>query len=199
MTTAELKAVLDAHQVWLKTGAGNAADLSGANLCSANLRGANLSGADLFSANLSDANLSDANLRDANLRNANLRNAGLRGADLSGAKNIPAWADTETRILPDGDIVGWKKCQDGVIVKLLIPAAAHRSNATGRKCRCEYAFVQEVIGAEVGVSNHAAGFSYKVGQIVRPLKPWCADRWQECASGIHFFITRQEAENYSPL
>ena len=100
-------------------------------LRSADLRSADLSAADLRCADLRSADLSDANLRDANL------------SELTVA---------QTSILPDeGDIIGWKKAitLDGapIIVKLLIPADAQRSNATGRKCRASTA---QVGSAQVG-------------------------------------------------
>jgi hypothetical protein len=89
-------------------------------------------------------------------------------------------------------LIGYKKLENRVICKLLIPAAAKRSNATGRKCRAEYAVVLE----GEGVSEHDSSFKYKVGQTVRPTKPFDENRFLECASGIHFFITRQEAEDF---
>ena len=176
------------------------ADLRGADLSGANLRGAILRDADLRDAYLRGADLSDAFLRGADLRGADLSGADLsgaylRGADLREAKDIPAFASAQTVIVPEGQIVGWKKCRDNVIVKLTIPAEARRSNATGRKCRAEYADVAEVIGAEVGISIHDCRTAYRVGQRVT-CDDWCEDRWQECAGGIHFFITRDEAEAY---
>ena len=161
----------------------------------ADLRGADLRGADLSGANLRGANLSDANLSGANLSGANLRGADLRDANLSGAEDIPEIAKAQTLITPEGNIVGWKKCKDGIIVKMLIPSDAKRHNATGRKCRAEYADVLEVIGAEVGISRHDGKTEYRVGQRVTCDK-WGEDRFEECAGGIHFFITRIEAENY---
>jgi hypothetical protein len=115
------------------------ADLSGADLSRANLSGANLSGADLSGADLSgavlrSADLSRADLSRADLSGADLSRADLSRADLSGAKNIPDYVRAVTCILPDGPIIGWKKCNDGVIVKMQIPAKAKRSNATGREC-----------------------------------------------------------------
>ncbi|WP_202844746.1 pentapeptide repeat-containing protein [Luteimonas saliphila] len=170
------------------------ANLSNANLSDANLRGANLSDANLRGANLSNANLSDANLRGANLSNANLIDANLRGANLRGAKGADL-AIARTRILPEGDLIGWKKCQDSVIVKLRIPADANRSHAFGRKCRAEFADVLEVFGAEVGISRHDGKTEYRVGQRVTPDS--FDDNWQdECSNGVHFFITRLEAEAY---
>ena len=143
----------------------------------------------------SGANLRGADLRSADLRSADLYGANLRGADLRGAKNIPAIALAQTLITPEGDIVGWKKCMNGVIVKLLIPAEAKRHNATGRKCRAQFADVLEVIGSEVGVSQHDGKTEYRVGQRVT-CDNWCEDRFDECSGGIHFFITRSEVEDY---
>jgi hypothetical protein len=78
---------------------------------------------------------------------------------------------------------------------LTVPSKARRSNATGRKCRAEFVKVLDVIGAEVGISKHDGKTEYRKGKIVRCDK-WEEDRWIECGGGIHFFITRYEAENY---
>ena len=195
------------------------ANLAGANLADANLAGANLADANLADANLADANLARANLADANLADANLAGANLAGANLAGANLADAnlaraylaeanlaganladaknadFAIAQTRILPDGDLIGWKKCMQDVIVKLRIPEAAKRSHAFGRKCRAEYADVVEVIGADVGISKHDSSTEYRVGQRVIPDR--FDENWaEECSSGIHFFITRLEAEVY---
>ena len=171
------------------------ANLYWANLYWANLRGAYLRGANLRGADLYGADLYGADLRGANLHGANLHGANLHGANLYGAEDIPAFVGAQTIIVSEGQIIGWKKCRNGVIVKISIPAEARRSNATGRKCRAEYADVLDVIGAEVGVSQHDGTTEYRVGQRVACDK-WCEDRWQECAGGIHFFLTREEAEAY---
>ena len=170
------------------------ADLRGANLSGANLSGANLSCADLSGANLSGADLRGADLRGANLRDANLRGADLRDANLRGANNVDT-AIAMTRILPEGTLIGWKKLRDGVIAKLMIPEYAKRSHAFGRKCRAEFAEVLELHGAEVGYSQHDSTFVYRVGDVVKP-DLWSEDWQEECANGIHFFITRLEAEQY---
>ena len=155
--------------------------------------GANLSGADLRGADLYDANLSGANLSGADLRGADLRGANLSGADLRGAKDIPSIAAAQTIVAASGTITGWKKCQCGVVVKLRIPEEARRSNASGRKCRAEYADVIEVIGGDVGISLHDGVTKYIAGTRVT-CDVWCEDRWRECAGGIHFYITKEEAE-----
>ena len=181
MTSEHLKQVLELHVAWLGNKPGG--------------QRANLSGADLHNANLSGAYLRGANLRNANLSGADLRNANLSGANLSGA-NLSDIALAETSIVPEmGQFTGWKKCKNGVLVRLIIGKKAKRSNATGRKCRAEYVKVAEVIGAEVGISSRDGTTEYRVGQIVRCDK-WEEDRWIECAGGIHFFLTRAEAQSY---
>ena len=165
---------------------------SRADLSRADLSGADLSGAYLSGANLSRANLSGAYLSGAYLSGADLSGADLSGADLSRAKDAE-FAIASTRILPDGDLIGWKKCKNNIIVKLRIPEAAKRSHAFGRKCRAEYADVIEVIGGEVGYAQHDGKTKYKTGQRVTPDK-WCENWQDECSNGIHFYITRLEAE-----
>ncbi len=179
---------------WLRDeDSGERANLRGANLYGANLRGANLRGANLTGANLYGANLTGANLRGANLYGANLT-----GANLRGAQNAE-YAFALTNILPDGDLIGWKKLRGGLICKLRIPADARRSNATGRKCRAECADVLEIWdgdkAVDEGASKYGEYFVYRVGETVK-VDNFDEDRWSECSSGIHFFITRIEAEKY---
>ncbi|WP_254217998.1 pentapeptide repeat-containing protein [Burkholderia multivorans] len=192
------------------------ADLRGANLSGANLRDANLSGADLRGANLRGANLSDAYLSGANLRGAYLSGADLSGADLRGANLSDAYlrgadlsgaylrgADLRDvknfafQIIPEeGAFVGWKKLKNGVIAKLEIPADAKRtSTPIGRKNRAEFVRVLELFGAEEGLSQYDGKTVYRVGEIVRP-DSYNDDIRLECTNGIHFFVTRAEAEAY---
>lgn len=50
------------------------------------------------------------------------------------------------------------------------------------------------IGATEGYSQHDKGKTvYRVDEIVHCDK-WDEDRWNECSGGIHFFLTREEAE-----
>jgi len=172
------------------------ANLSEANLSGANLSGAYLSEANLYGAYLSEANLYGAYLSGANLYGAYLYGANLYGAYLSGANNIPKIAADSTSICAEGELIVYKKLKEGVAV-LRIPADANRSNAAGRKCRASKAVVVELPeGLAVGHSQCDPSFEYIVGETVEPTKPFCEDRWMECASGIHFFITRGEAEMF---
>jgi hypothetical protein len=173
--------------------------LTGANLARANLAGADLDGANLAGAYLARANLAGANLARANLAGANLARANLARANLDGAIGAD-YAIASTRILPEGSIIGWKKCRKDRIVRLLVPTDAKRSHAFGRKCRAEFVRVLNVFNkdgsaAEIAVSDKDENTKYTKGATVRCDK-WCEDYTQECAGGIHFFITRIEAENY---
>ena len=177
-------------------------DLRGVNLRGVNLYGADLSRANLRGANLYGANLYGANLRGVDLRGANLYGVNLYGANLYGAENADL-PKAQTIIVPEGSIIGWKKCLNGLIVKLSIPEEARRSNATGRKCRAEFADVLEIIDTTdkrkkptVATSQHDDKFIYKLGERVTPNK-WNEARFEECAEGIHFYITRIEAENHN--
>lgn len=166
-----------------------------------------LLGADLRGANLRGACLCDACLCDANLYGACLLGADLRYADLRGA-NLSELTVAKISILPDeGDIIGWKKALalDGapIIVKLLIPADAQRSNATGRKCRASTARVLDLQDKQgnslppdtTAYSSFDPDFTYKKGETVH-VEDFDTNRWNECAPGIHFFITRIEAVKY---
>ena len=190
-------------QAAIKAGANlYGADLQGANLRGADLRGADLQGANLYGADLQGANLrgaylQGANLQGANLLGANLRGANLRGANLQGTKNVPDQLNAESSIVPEtGQFEGWKKCRNNVIVRVGIFKDAKRSNSTGRKCRASRVKVLEVIGAEQGVSIYSNKIVYQIGKTVK-CDVWNEDRWVECGGGIHFFITRKEAELYN--
>jgi hypothetical protein len=191
------------------------ADLFGANLFGANLRGANLRGAnlrnadlrraDLRNADLRRADLFGANLRNADLRRADLRNADLRRADLCGASIDQMMWNIYTVFYPlqcpeSGSYIGYKKAS-GLVVELEIPADARRSSATSRKCRASKAKVLSITdingnpaGGQVK-SNYDPDFVYTIGETVE-VSDFDDDRWNECSTGIHHFITRAEAVIY---
>ena len=191
------------------------ADLFGANLRGANLRGANLFGANLRNADLRDADLRCANLSNADLRGANLSNADLCGADLRGANLSNAdlcgasidqmmW-NIYTVFYPlqcpeSGSYIGYKKAS-GLVVELEIPADARRSSATSRNCRASKAKVLSITdingnpaGGQVK-SNYDPNFVYAIGETVE-VTDFDDNRWNECSTGIHHFITRAEAVIY---
>ena len=146
------------------------------------------------------ASLSGADLRYADLRYANLSGADLSGADLSGAKTNHYTAFYHLQCPEEGSFIAYKKASN-YIIKLLIPEDAQRSSATSRKCRASKAKVLDITHIETGVtvntviSNYDNTFIYKVGEEVK-VDDFDTDRWNECSTGIHFFITKEEAIDY---
>ena len=187
MTSLEIKTILEEHSKWLENNKnGKCADLTRADLRGANLKGANLKEADLSRADLLGADLSRADLSEADLSEANLEGA---------AVNYPISCPEE------GQFIGFKKAMNR-IVKLEILSDAKRSSATSRKCRCDKAKVvaiEKKDGSESRItevcSSYDKEFIYRVGEVVS-VDNFDENRWNECAPGIHFFITREEAVRY---
>jgi len=214
-TSKELEDILAKHAAWLSGWTGARAnlscanlsradltgtDLTGAYLSCANLSGANLSCANLSGANLSCANLSRADLSCANLSGANLSCADLSCADLSGALMPPVLVQPET-----GGFFAWKKLSGKIVAKLWIPAEARRINSwKSRKCRAEYVEVvglykcgavlpQEAVG--VSMTNLYPKKVFQAGLAVAA-DAYSDDCREDCAGGIHYFMTRREAEEF---
>ena len=167
------------------------ADLRGADLIEADLRGADLRWADLRGADLIEADLRGADLSDADLSNANLGRADLRGVKLYYPIACPE----------SGTFTAWKKAKK-YIIKLEVLEDAKRSSATSRECRCDKAKVvaiEKKDGSESRItevcSSYDKEFIYRVGEVVS-VDNFDENRWNECAPGIHFFITREEAVRY---
>ena len=165
------------------------ANLSDANLRYANLSDANLRGADLSDANLRGADLSCANLSDANLRGADLSDANLRGADLSCADRLRLG-----RILTE-PLTGYKKTSEGVVITAEIPAGAIVFCINGKKCRTNRAKITDMAGHDVLHSSYDNSFEYRLGQEIE-IKEFNLMYNVECASGFHFFESREDAENF---
>ena len=185
--TQELNKILEKHKHWLNE---DCEDWE-------NMR-ADLRGADLIGASLVRADLRGADLRGADLRGAYLSDASLVRADLRGAKNVPFIPYS----CPDfGMFIAYKKAS-GYIIELEIPEDAKRLSANTRKCRCDKAKVLRILNVDRTVaevtevrSNRDSDFIYKVGEIVS-VDDFDNDRWNECSTGIHFFINFQEAVDY---
>ena len=178
-TELELKDTLEKHFLWLE------GDPNGER---ANLSGAYLSGAYLRGANLSMANLSEANLYGANFC----------GADLHESKGVNYPMTCPER----GSFIGFKRVRNNLIVELEITEDALRSSATGRKCRCSKAKVLSITNIDGTESNTNSArslwdpdFIYSVGETIE-VPDFDTNRWNECAPGIHFLISRQEAVDF---
>ena len=206
ITKKELKTILEQHKLWLDSNEkeGKLADLSYTNLYRA----------DLSSVNLTDADLTRANLRFAVLRRANLTGAKLYGADLSGANLSDAnlinskleYTNLTNTILNEKEqcrkgivltepIVGYKKACGGKIITLELPIEAKVFSINGNKRRTNKANVIDMQGETELSSMYDNGFKYHVGDEI-DIIDFNENYNVDCGAGIHFFLTREEAENY---
>ncbi len=175
-------------------------DLSGADLRYVDLSNSNLSNVDLSGTNLSNANLICTNLSNADLSFANLNNAILIHANLNNIKTNMHTLGYHLGCPEEGSFIGYKNANKHLI-KLLILEDSKRSSATTLKCRCDKAKVLSITNIKTGkeiseiASDYDKNFIYKVGKIVE-VKDFDEDRWNECSTGIHFFINKENAINY---
>ena len=195
MTKNELNKILENHKLWLNDEGGECADLRGADLRYANLYNIDLRCADLNSADLNSANLSGASLYNANLYSSNLNNA-----NLNNVKTNMYTIGYNLACPEEGSFIGYKKAKD-CIIKLLIMEDSKRSSSTSIKCRCDKAKVLDIEKIDTGEkvesvpSDYDINFIYGVGEIVK-VDDFDENRWNECSTGIHFFMNKQNAIKY---
>ena len=98
-------------------------------------------------------------------------------------------------------IVGYKVCMAGaihrgVVVKLQIPKGAVVFSINNGKCRTNIAKVVRIgAGFKDICSDKDANFHYKLGKTVE-VKDFDLDYSKECSTGIHFFRTMRELQEY---
>ncbi len=104
--------------------------------------------------------------------------------------------------------IGYKALKDHKIAKLQIlgPNNEGRVNIVDpnrAKYRCESAKVLSIYHVAtdeqyvMGESMHDKNFVYKVGEVVSPTEPYDEDIKKTCSSGIHYYLTEDEARNHS--
>jgi uncharacterized protein YjbI with pentapeptide repeats len=178
---------------------------------------ADCSEGDFVSTNLSSAHLTDAcfflgSFSETNLTNAQAYSTDFRECDFDECDLTDIHTDEDTvgyfLTCPEkGSFTAFKKAElyqssERVIVELKVPASALRSSACSRKCRVSKAKVVSITSLDGtkkykqnAYSMHASNFAYKIGQNVE-VKNFDKNRWNECSTGIHCFMTREEAVNY---
>lgn len=202
MDEKRLKEILKLHKKWLNGDAGGVkADLREANLYRADLREVDLREADLrevdlYGADLRGANLRGADLREADLYGADLREADLRGANLRGADlyevDLHGADFPDYKIVPkEGSFIAFTATTKGV-VKLLIPEDAKRlAPISSRECRASKVIVLE--GYPDAIGTIYKDFVYESGKTLEE-SDFNDDIRNPHSGGIHFFMTRKEAE-----
>ena len=176
-------------------------DLAGTNFYNCLFRNCDLSYADLSNVNFIGADLRGCDLHGANISGANMNHSMLDNANLKDIKYDDSTKFFKMYCPEKGAFLGYKKCFNSLIVKLLIPADARRTSATATSCRCDKAKVMEIEDMYTGehyeeaVSYVDENFIYKTGHYV-VAKNFNPDRWQDSTGGIHFWLDRKEAEGY---
>lgn len=178
----------------------------GADMTKCNVSHVLFENCSLRGASLRFAKLECALLRYADMRECNIEGADLHCAVLEYAKLDGIISDEETKWFrlhcPEkGAFLGYKKCFNGRLVQLLIPADAKRTSATMNSCRCNKAKVLTIKSFDYKENYTEAwslvdeNFVYRVGEWVE-VKDFNEDRWMDSTTGIHFWLTREEAMNY---
>ena len=103
---------------------------------------------------------------------------------------------SEGQILTE-DLIGYTKSEEGIIIQLRIPKDAVVFSINNDKCRTNKAIVEKFIDTNlIELSSiHDSTFKYHVGDVLT-IQNFNMRYNVECASGIHFFKTIEEARAY---
>ncbi|MGN1166198.1 MAG: pentapeptide repeat-containing protein [Lachnospiraceae bacterium] len=140
-------------------------------------------------------------MRECNIEDANLFGAVLEHANLEGIVSNEGTQWFRLRCPETGAFLAYKKCVNDRMVQLLVPADAKRTSATLPSCRCNKAKVLTIKSFDYKENFEEAwslvdeNFVYKKGEWVE-VKDFNEDRWMDSTTGIHFWMTRKEAQDY---
>ena len=128
--------------------------------------------------------------------------ANLSYANLSYAKQNELTSFLNIACPEEGSFIAYKKA-NGKIIKLMITEDAKRSSATTLKCRASKAqtiSIENIDGTPYDQnfvsSDYDSSFIYRIGEVVE-VTTFDEDRWNECAPGIHFFLSKELAKQYN--
>lgn len=163
-------------------------------------------GCSMCHADFRNSRMVTASFRYCDMRKCDIRGADLYGAVLEHADLDEIVSDETTRWFrlhcPEkGAFLAYKKCVNDRLVQLLVPADAKRTSATLPSCRCSRAKVLTIKSFDYQESFDEAwslvdeNFVYRKGQWAE-VKDFNEDRWQDSTTGIHIWLTREEAKAY---
>lgn len=181
----------------------------GAQLCDGNFKSAELCYCDFRFADIDYAQFEQAELTDADMRwtkssylasfkGANMRNTNIEGSPIDdeaveGAVNlfVPMVCPEE------GSFIAWKKCRDGKIAKIQITENALRTGGNRDDCRASEVLIIDIFdgdnSCEEAVCIDDENKIYHKGELLKDEEEFDASLLHD-GKGIHFFITRAEAE-----
>lgn len=180
--------------------------LDGVDFSGSSVENALFDGCSMRSADFRDSRMVTASFRYCDMRECDIRGADLFGAVLEHARLEKIISDESTKwfrlYCPEkGAFLAYKKCVNDRLVQLLVPADAKRTSATRPSCRCNRAKVLTIKSFDYQKNFEEAwslvdeNFVYRKGQWVE-VKDFNEDRWQDSTTGIHFWLTREEAKGY---
>lgn len=170
---------------------------------------------------IQDAQLDDCPVKGADFENASLQRTTMRRCDMRGCNckgtdfhtAVLEYAKLDDIIIDDntkwfrlycpeeGAFLAYKKCVNDRLVQLLVPADAKRTSGTNSACRVSKAKVLTIKSFDYtqefdeAWSLAAEDFVYRRGQMAEVLD-FNEDRWFESTTGIHVWMTREEAMAY---
>lgn len=163
--------------------------------------GCPMHGADFRCANMTTGSFRYCDMGECNIQGANLFGAVLEFADLEGIISDENTQWFRLHCPEKGAFLAYKKCVNNRMVQLLVPEDAKRTSATLPSCRCSKAKVLTIKSFDFKENFDEAwslvdeNFVYKKGQWVE-VRDFNENRWQDSTTGIHFWLTREEAEAY---
>ncbi len=194
------------------------ADLSDAIFTNVKLIRANFDDADLSFGYFSESSLPAASFKNANLKSAYFTKCNIQGANFKNALtneytifegnahyHYKTIMPNTLMICPEeGSFIGYKigaiseYSKKRFLIKLEILESAKRLNGDTRVCRCDKAKVLDIINIDTKEhvnmcsSCYDYDFKYEVGK-VSEVNEFDDNRWVDYTTGIHFFMTKQEA------
>lgn len=180
--------------------------LDGVDFHNSSVENALFDGCSIQGASFRYATMVTASFRYCDMRKCNIEDANLFGAVLEHAKLDDIIYNEGTKWFrlhcpEEGAFLGYKKCVNDRMVQLLIPADAKRTSATLPSCRCNKAKVLTIKSFDYRENYEEAwslvdeNFVYRKGEWVE-VKDFNEDRWMDSTTGIHFWMTRKEAQDY---
>ena len=152
-------------------------------------------------ASMMTASFRYCDMKECNIEDENLFGAVLEHANLEGIVSNEGTQWFRLHCPETGAFLAYKKCVNDRMVQLLVPADAKRTSATLPSCRCNKAKVLTIKSFDYEENFDEAwslvdeNFVYKKGEWVE-VKNFNEDRWMDSTTGIHFWMTRKEAQDY---
>ena len=176
------------------------------NLKESSFKDAQLDGCPLRGSNFENACLNRTTMRRCDMTGCNIKGTDFHSAVLEYAILDGVIQDENTkwfrlRCPETGPFLAYKKCVNNLLVQLLVPADAKRTSGTNAACRVSKAKVLTIKSFDY-TKEYNEAWSLAAEDFVYPKGEWVEvldfneDRWFESTTGIHVWLTREEAMRY---